>query len=284
MARTSETGHQGPAPRCLARVARLDDGLEEPGLATRPRTRGCAPLGTTVFRDPDRITGDIGAMTMNKTSRVLPAALMLSIAGMAFGQTNAAALKKGFENPPNSARPLVWWHWMNGNITKEGIKLDLEWMHRVGHRRLPELRRRARDAKGGGEAPGVHDAGVEGRVQIRDHARPTNSAWKMAIAGSPGWSESGGPWVPASHGHEEVRVERDCGRGRQAVHGQAAPPPAVTGPFQNIALPPRGAGASHAVLRGCRRRLRSECPQREAGKTQGSRRSRPVAAEWMAPC
>src|SRR5690242_2219569 len=42
------------------------------------------------------------------------------------------ALHKNFQNPPSSARPRVWWHWMNGNISKEGIKLDLEWMKRVG--------------------------------------------------------------------------------------------------------------------------------------------------------
>ena len=42
------------------------------------------------------------------------------------------ALEQGFATPPDAAKPRVWWHWMNGNITKEGIKLDLEWMHRVG--------------------------------------------------------------------------------------------------------------------------------------------------------
>jgi len=40
-------------------------------------------------------------------------------------------LVTGFKNPPNSAKPRVWWHWMNGNITKEGITADLEWMKRV---------------------------------------------------------------------------------------------------------------------------------------------------------
>jgi hypothetical protein len=44
----------------------------------------------------------------------------------------ADPLLEGFRHPPQSARPLVWWHWMNGNISQEGIKLDLEWMHRVG--------------------------------------------------------------------------------------------------------------------------------------------------------
>src|SRR5437588_124107 len=61
-------------------------------------------------------------------------ALALWIIGLGHlhAQNSADALKQGFENPPNGARPRVWWHWMNGNITKEGIKLDLEWMHRVG--------------------------------------------------------------------------------------------------------------------------------------------------------
>ena len=41
-------------------------------------------------------------------------------------------MRAGFEQPPAAARPRVWWHWMNGNITKEGIKADLQWMHDTG--------------------------------------------------------------------------------------------------------------------------------------------------------
>ena len=45
----------------------------------------------------------------------------------AFAQTAAASdtLAAGFAEPPSSARPRVWWHWMNGNVTKEGIRKDL---------------------------------------------------------------------------------------------------------------------------------------------------------------
>src|ERR1700742_705889 len=46
--------------------------------------------------------------------------------------SRADALQAGFIDPPTSARPRVWWHWMNGNITQEGIREDLEWMKRVG--------------------------------------------------------------------------------------------------------------------------------------------------------
>src|ERR1035441_4724177 len=44
----------------------------------------------------------------------------------------ADTLLRAFADPPNSAKPRVWWRWMNGNITQEGINLDLDWMHRVG--------------------------------------------------------------------------------------------------------------------------------------------------------
>jgi len=52
--------------------------------------------------------------------------LLLDV-GAAWAQSKPDALKSGFANPPAGAHPRVWWHWINGNITKEGIKLDLEW-------------------------------------------------------------------------------------------------------------------------------------------------------------
>jgi hypothetical protein len=56
----------------------------------------------------------------------LSAAIFLSAAAIA--QTKDS-IYKNFQTPPNSAMPRVWWHWMNGNITKYGIRKDLEWMH-----------------------------------------------------------------------------------------------------------------------------------------------------------
>ena len=44
----------------------------------------------------------------------------------------ADPLEQGFKAPPDSARPWVYWFWLNGNLTKEGITADLEAMRRVG--------------------------------------------------------------------------------------------------------------------------------------------------------
>jgi hypothetical protein len=44
----------------------------------------------------------------------------------------AADLEAGFQDPPNVAKPWVYWFWMNGNVSREGITQDLESMKRVG--------------------------------------------------------------------------------------------------------------------------------------------------------
>ncbi len=143
------------------------------------------------------------------------------------------SLEQGFLNPPPSARPRVWWHWMNGNISQEGIKLDLEWMHRVG-------------------IGGFHnfDAALQ-TPQVVDHRLAyMTPEWKEAfkyattladqfgmeeaIAGSPGWSESGGPWVPPAEGMKKYVWSETAVEGGEPFTGTLAHPPTVTGPFQGL--------------------------------------------------
>lgn len=42
------------------------------------------------------------------------------------------SLETTFLNPPVSTSAWTWWHWMNGNVSKEGITADLESMKRIG--------------------------------------------------------------------------------------------------------------------------------------------------------
>ncbi len=161
-------------------------------------------------------------------------AVLFDVVG-ARAQKSPDPLKAGFEHPPASARPRVWWHWMNGNITEEGIKLDLEWMHRVGLGGFQNF-----------------DAALSTPQVVKQRLAYMTPEWKAAfkyatvladqlgleeaIAGSPGWSESGGPWVPASQGMKkyvwsETRVE-----GGKPLIGALAHPPSNTGAFQNLGI------------------------------------------------
>jgi (4-O-methyl)-D-glucuronate---lignin esterase len=142
-------------------------------------------------------------------------------------------LLRGFSSPPESAWPRVWWHWMNGNITKEGIKLDLEWMHRVG-------------------VGGFHifDASLSTPQVVEKRLVYMTPEWKdafsyavtlgdkfgmeEAIASSPGWSETGGPWVPPSQGMKKYVWSETLVEGGKPYMGKLAHPPANTGPFQDF--------------------------------------------------
>ena len=59
---------------------------------------------------------------------------LVAIAGLLLAATCSFAgnLLSQFLNPPEAARPWVYWFWLSGNITREGITADLEAMRRVG--------------------------------------------------------------------------------------------------------------------------------------------------------
>ncbi len=174
---------------------------------------------------------------MNPRSKKLISASMAMVLGVssATAQNNPDSLKKGFENPPEAARPRVWWHWMNGNISKEGIKLDLEWMHRVGLGGFQNF-----------------DAALATPQVVDKRLAYMTPEWKdafkyattladqlgleEAIAGSPGWSETGGPWVPASQGMKKYVWSETLVEGGKPFTGTLAHPPSNTGAFQNLSI------------------------------------------------
>ena len=67
----------------------------------------------------------------NQESGIRIGVLILCLPFMLHAQTDIG-LKEGFINPPQSAKPIVWWHWIGSNVTKEGISKDLAWMKRSG--------------------------------------------------------------------------------------------------------------------------------------------------------
>ena len=158
---------------------------------------------------------------------------LLFAAGAAGAQEKTDALKSGFKNPPAGAHPLVWWHWMNGNISKEGIKLDLEWMHRVGVAGFQNF-----DAAL--ETPQVvHKRLVYMTPEWKDAFKyATTLADRLgleeAIAGSPGWSESGGPWVPAAEGMKKYVWSETSVEGGKPFAGKLTHPPTNSGSFQTM--------------------------------------------------
>ncbi len=149
-------------------------------------------------------------------------------------------LLRGFLDPPNGARPRVWWHWMNGNISDQGIKLDLEWMHRVGLGGVTIF-------EGAINTPQVVPQRLIYMTPEWKQAFKTavttarGMGMEVAIASSPGWSETGGPWVPAAQGMKKMVWTATRVEGGRPFSGKLPHPPEVDGTFQNFEVSGRRA-------------------------------------------
>jgi hypothetical protein len=148
---------------------------------------------------------------------------------------NTDTLYQNFLDPPNGARPRVWWHWMNGNISEEGIKLDLDWMHRVGLGGVTVF-------EGAIDTPQVVPERLIYMTPQWKHAfnfavdTARGYGMEVAIASSPGWSETGGPWVPPAQGMKKMVWSATRIEGGRPFTGVLAHPPQVDGTFQNFSV------------------------------------------------
>ena len=100
-------------------------------------------------------------------------------------------LKKGFLNPPDSARPGVYWYFMDGNISKEAITADLESMKKVGIGTVLFLEVNV------GIPRGKVDFMSEEWMNLFTHIVRESERLGITITlgVGPGWCGSGGPWV-----------------------------------------------------------------------------------------
>jgi hypothetical protein len=108
--------------------------------------------------------------------------------------TTLEELQSGFETPPDSAAPRTWWHWMNGNVTREGIKADLEAMHKAGIRSATIV------TIGYKTPPGpVKYLSPEWLALVKYAAEEGQKLGiTIGMGNCAGWSSTGAPWVKPS--------------------------------------------------------------------------------------
>lgn len=175
--------------------------------------------------------------TRNAIVRILVMTALGSVLpGLALAQPPEAELEEGFRNPPDSAKPRAWWHWMNGNVTKEGITADLEWMKRAGlggmqmfdgHLSTPQAVERR-----------LVWMTPEWQEAFRHAAKEADRlGLEMAMAASGGWSESGGPWVKPEEAMKKVVWSELVIEGPRQFSGRLPHPPTNNGKFQQMPRP-----------------------------------------------
>ncbi len=128
-----------------------------------------------------------------------------------YGQETAGVLESGFKAPPSEAKARTWWHWISGNVTKEGITKDLEAMKQVG---IQEAQLFNVDL-GFPEGP-IEYLSNDWLDLFYFSAQEANRLdIELAFHNSAGWSSSGGPWISPEYAMQtvvcsEILVEGGC--------------------------------------------------------------------------
>ena len=162
----------------------------------------------------------------------LTLATLLTFTGLATFAQTADPLAESFKTPPDAAKPRTWWHWTMSNVTKEGITKDLEWMKRVGIGgfMLADVN------SGGGQTVGakIPFGTPEWFDAVRHAAAEADRlGLEMTIFSSPGWSETGGPWVKPEQAMKKLVWSETTVEGGKHFSGKLLAPPNNIGQIRN---------------------------------------------------
>jgi hypothetical protein len=179
---------------------------------------------------------------MQNLKCILVSAILLLPAASAMRADDS--LEAGFLNPPDSAKPQTWWHWMNGNITKEGIATDLAAMKQIGL---------------GGATIVNADCGIprgpvlfmspEWRDDFKFAVQEANRlGLEMCVENCAGWSSSGGPWITPSNAMQHVITSEVRVSGPANFDATLPQPPTKLDYYRDIAVLAFPQPAGHATI------------------------------------
>lgn len=108
---------------------------------------------------------------------------------------SGSALVSGFKSPPDSVKLNIYWYWINGNISEEGVTKDLVSMAKAGIGRA-YIGNIGLATKHGDSANQVKLFSDEWWAITEQAFKAADSLGiQIGMFNSPGWSQSGGPWV-----------------------------------------------------------------------------------------
>jgi hypothetical protein len=105
--------------------------------------------------------------------------------------TQAPQWLEQFKEPPDSSRPWVYSFWMEGNITKEGIRADLEGMKEAGIGGLLFMDGSLTNPPGPERF--MSDSWIDLFAFMVEEAG--RLGLEINLNNDPGWAGSGGPWI-----------------------------------------------------------------------------------------
>jgi hypothetical protein len=171
----------------------------------------------------------------NTTTREIILSVSLCLC-VHFSIAQTDSLKNIFLNPPESAKPWVFWYWMQAAVTREGITTDLE----------------AMKANGIGGAYLVPIRGASNPPLVNPPAEQLSPEWwkmirfafeearrldiKLGLHASDGFATAGGPWITPELSMQKVVWNETRINGEQQFNDTLAKPQSYKYYYEDIAI------------------------------------------------
>lgn len=144
----------------------------------------------------------------------------------------AGNLHRSFVSPPRSSAPQTWWHWMNGNVTKDGISADLEAMAWAGLSGAHIFDVDC-DIPAG---PVKFGSGEWFDMILHAHNEAKRLGLSLCVANCSGFSSSGGPWVKPEDSMKKIVFSETRFRGPGRISLPLEQPPVKEGFYRDICV------------------------------------------------
>src|SRR6185312_4959772 len=161
-------------------------------------------------------------------------------------------LKKNFLNPPEQAKPWIFWYWMQASVSREGITADLEAMKKVG-------------------IGGAYLMPIQGPANppyINPPVEQLSKTWwemvkfamqeadrlgiKLAMHDCDGFAVAGGPWITPELSMQKVVWTKTLVKDGRAFDDTLARPENYKGYYKDIKIldypSPEGSGISTSTI------------------------------------
>ena len=146
------------------------------------------------------------------------------------------ALEEAFASPPDRAAPWVFWYWLHGRVSRDGITADLEAMKRsgVGGAYLMPIHGPTTPPEW---TPSATQLSPRFWAMVRHAAREARRlGLRLGMHVCDGFATAGGPWIdPARSMQQLVWTSTTVNGGRQ-VNTPLQRPEAVAGHYRDIAV------------------------------------------------
>jgi hypothetical protein len=150
----------------------------------------------------------------------------------AMASPEGASLSKQFLNPPEEAKPWVYWFVMDGNLRREGITADLEAMKRVGIGGMLFMEVDVGIPKG----PTKFMSPPWRELFKHANQEAARLGLQITMPASPGWTGSGGPWVKPEQSMQKLVSSEINVTGPKQFHAALPPPEKIAGFYCDVAV------------------------------------------------